>query len=346
MPVSIVVGGQFGSEGKGKVACYLAKQRRAHAVVRVGGPNSGHTVVDGAGRRRIFRQLPTAAVLDDPVCVLAAGSYIDIDVLRAEISQTQLTAARLKIDPKAVIITSDCKDEERGANLRERLGSTATGTGAAVARRIARTSDVRFAKDEAAFREFLTDTSEYLSECVDRGERVIAEGSQGFGLSVIHTPFFPYATSRDTTAAGVLSEIGLSPFVVDEVALVLRAFPIRVPGNSGPLPKETTWERVTEQAGSSVSLSEFTSVTRSLRRVASFDFDVVRRAIRANGPTSIFLNHVDYIDAECRSRQGLTARAERAVREIEDGLQRGVDYVGLGPESVVSRGTALCVSAA
>jgi adenylosuccinate synthase len=49
MPVTVVVGGQFGSEGKGKVAHFFARSQNASVAVRVGGSNSGHTVVDRSG---------------------------------------------------------------------------------------------------------------------------------------------------------------------------------------------------------------------------------------------------------------------------------------------------------
>ena len=81
MGVSVVVGGQFGSEGKGKVAQYLAAQRDAAAVVRVGGSNSGHTGYARDGTRHVLRQLPTAALLPDVLCVIGAGSYIDPEIL-------------------------------------------------------------------------------------------------------------------------------------------------------------------------------------------------------------------------------------------------------------------------
>ena len=54
MPVSIVVGGQFGSEGKGKVALEIVRCKTAAAVIRVGGTNSGHTAI-GADRTRLMR---------------------------------------------------------------------------------------------------------------------------------------------------------------------------------------------------------------------------------------------------------------------------------------------------
>jgi adenylosuccinate synthase len=65
MPVSVVVGGQFGSEGKGKVALELARLRGAAAAIRVGGANSGHTAIDATGKAHVFRHLPTAALLPE-----------------------------------------------------------------------------------------------------------------------------------------------------------------------------------------------------------------------------------------------------------------------------------------
>lgn len=99
MPVTVIVGGQFGSEGKGKVAHALAREKGARLAVRVGGPNSGHTVIDPRGNALVLRQLPTPAILPDTICVLGAGSYIDPEILLHEIEQTGLSSGRLKIDP-------------------------------------------------------------------------------------------------------------------------------------------------------------------------------------------------------------------------------------------------------
>ena len=64
--------------------------------------------------------------------------------------------------------------------------------------------------------------------------------------------------SRDTTAAAFLAEAGLSPFDVDDIVMVLRAFPIRVAGDSGPLPEETTWPEIASNGGYEEFLGEFT----------------------------------------------------------------------------------------
>src|SRR5206468_1357773 len=101
------------------------------------------------------------------------------------------------------------------------------------------------------------------------------------------SPDYPFVTSRDTSAAGATAEAGLSPLDVDQVALVLRSFPIRVAGRSGPLPNEITWEKLTRESGHRGTLAEFTSVTGRLRRVARFDAEIVRRAIAVNAPTLV-----------------------------------------------------------
>lgn len=329
MAISIVVGGQYGSEGKGKVAHYLARERNAAAAVRIGGPNSGHTVYDDAGRKFIFQHLPTAAVLPDVVCVLAAGSYIDVDRLLHEVALVGLPLARLKVDPNAVVITQQHCVNEHLVGLRASIGSTLTGTGAAVLDRVSRVKPLRFAKDEPSLAQYVCETKPYLRDLLDHSFRVVIEGTQGYGLSVLHTPHYPFATSRDTTAAGFLSEVGMSPFDVDEVALVIRAFPIRVPGNSGPLEDECSWADVSESAGAPSLLEEMTSVTQSLRRVARFSAAVVREAILANRPTIVVLNHVDYWDHACRQKGAPTERARIEVANVERLIAQQINYIGV-----------------
>ncbi|MGH7231752.1 MAG: adenylosuccinate synthetase [Nitrospiraceae bacterium] len=335
MPVSVVVGGQFGSEGKGKVALELARLRGAAAAIRVGGPNSGHTAIDATGKAHVFRHLPTAALLPDVTCVIGAGSYIDADVLLDEVARTDLSPSRVLIDPWAVLIEPKHREQERQSGLRERIGSTLSGTGAAVAARVQRNSDLLFAKDEPRLEAFVRPVKRWLRPRLREGERVIIEGTQGFGLSLLHSEHYPHVTSRDTTAAGFVAEAGLSPLDVDEIVLVIRAFPIRVAGASGELPGETNWTTVTQESGSPVPLEEITSVTRRIRRVARFDADVVRRAIEVNAPSLICLNHVDHVDV--RSVENWTPKAEMFLCGVESALQHRVDYVGSGASTMIPR---------
>lgn len=337
MPVTVIVGGQFGSEGKGKVAHYLAREMGAAVAIRVGGPNSGHTVIGANGEPIIFRQLPTAALLPDVICVLPAGSYVQPEILLDEVRLAGLDARRLLIDPNAVVIAERELSAERGSGLGNTIGSTNSGTGAAVIARIRRTRDTRFARDEDALKPYVQSVTPFLRDRLDKQQRVLIEGTQGYGLSILHTPHYPYATSRDTTAAGFVAEAGLSPLDVDDVVMVLRAFPIRVPANSGPLPNETSWDEVTRKSGSSLPLSELTSVTRKQRRIAGFDPEVVRRAIMHNRPTQIVLNHLDYVDSACAQLGRLTDKAAAFLWLTEETISRRIDYIGFDRTGLSSK---------
>lgn len=335
MGVSIIVGGQYGSEGKGKVAQHFARSRGARAVVRVGGTNSGHTTLGGQGEREVLRQLPTSALDPDVLCVLAAGSYIDLEILTAEIERLALPAKRLVIDPGAMIITPGDREAEQTSDLKRRIGSTASGTGEAVARRTRRVSAADLAGAQPELAPYLAPVRPLLREMLDDGEHIVIEGTQGFGLSLLHSPHFPKATSRDTTAAAALAETGLSPLDVQDVVLVLRSFPIRVAGDSGPFDApEITWEQIALEGGNHRDLAEVTSVTRKLRRVARFDPTIVREAIAANNPSVIVLNHIDHVDAAATNR--LTSRASAFITDVEARIGRRVDLLGLGPDTVIA----------
>jgi adenylosuccinate synthase len=335
MPVTVIVGGQFGSEGKGKVAHYFAREQCATVAVRVGGSNSGHTVIDGSGVPRVFRVLPTPALLDNVTCVLGAGSYIDVDVLFAEVKVSRLPPERLLIDPNAFVITNEHKRIESQCGLRERIGSTGSGTGAAAIERIARRSSEHLARNDPRLNAYTRRSARsFLRQALDRKERIIIEGTQGFGLSVIHSPYYPKATSRDTTAAGFVSEAGLSPLDVDHVVLVVRAFPIRVPGASGVLPCEISWDVLSIEAGWPFTLTERTSVTDEIRRVARFNPGIVLAAIEANFPTQIVLNHIDYFDYVGHRSRRITSRMISAVSAIEFAIGATITHIGIGPDLI------------
>lgn len=333
MSVTIISGGQFGSEGKGKVALFFAEMQNCSVAVRVGGPNSGHTIISENGLPMIFRHLPTAAILPNTLCVIPSGAYVDVDTLFKEISDIKLPLERLIIDKNAIVLTDKHKEIEKQWGLRQDIGSTATGTGAAVYSRIRRDGSAHLANSDERLFPFISDTRAVLRNRIKQGEKILVEGTQGFGLSLLHGNDYPFVTSRDTTAAGFVSEAGLSPFDVDEVVLVIRSFPIRVPGNSGPLPNEIDWSEVASISGSGL-IEERTSVTNCVRRVACFDSRVVQEAIGVNQPTKLVLNHVDYIDSHCRDICALTPKAANFVKEVESKINCSIDLVGFDRKSL------------
>jgi adenylosuccinate synthase len=285
-------------------------------------------------------QLPAAAIDRSIQVILPAGSFIDLSILDRELTLLGLGPDLVAISPWARIITDEHKAWEQTSGLNQSIGSTQSGTGAAVLAMTARRArglpvSVQ-AKKIDALRPFLKDTTALMRRLIDSGRRVVIEGTQGFGLSLLQGGYWPKATSRDTTAAGFLAEAGLSPLDVDDVTMVIRCHPIRVAGDSGPLTGETTWDQIAAEAGLPPDYREFTTVTGKVRRVGRFDPEPVLRAIQVNRPSRLVLNHVDYVDARVRDGE-LTPKAWQFVEQVERELGRQIDWLGTGPAAVRDR---------
>jgi adenylosuccinate synthase len=339
MSLWVVVGGQFGSEGKGKVSAFITLREDIDICIRCGGPNSGHSLVGPDGTTTVLRQLPTGYLRPRTRLLIPAGALIDPTVLKAEIDGLRIDPSRVGIDRNTMVIEDADRENEQTLRLRERLSSTLCGVGSAVARRALRGEDVRLTKDAVSeypwLGDLLTDVSEEANEALDSGKKVLVEGTQGFGLSLYHTAEYPKATSRDTTAAGFLSEVGLSPLQVNEIVVVFRTFPIRVAGDqAGGLKNEITWEELRRESGYPHEIEEQTSVTKKVRRVGRFDWELARRAVKINRPTRIAINGLDYLDSAnlgALHQESLSAVACFFISRLEDELATPLAYLGVGP---------------
>jgi adenylosuccinate synthase len=336
MPITVVVGGQYGSEGKGKIAAYLAP-RFQHSV-RTGGPNAGHTVKNGT-KSIILRHLPCAVVSREVKLYLGAGAVIDPNILLQEIATNEIRQGRLFIDHQSAIISEQHLMAEAG--LVARIGSTGKGVGAAVAAKVLREADLKLTKDTPELRPFAADVAALLAEALDRREHILLEGTQGIGLSLHHGQF-PHVTSRDVTAGSLCGEAGVGPTQVTDVVMVVRTYPIRVAGPSGPLENEIDWETVTAESGYSTPLLELTTVTRKVRRVARFDLKAVRKAAQLTSATQIALTFADYIDsraADCKVFELLPRKVKDFVDALEQGSGVRVSLIGTGADtdSIIER---------
>lgn len=327
--VYVVMGGQYGSEGKGEFVAYLARklhqQGTLGAVVRTGGPNAGHTMtVNGTcppddpaiglspctdcltsgyhSETYKMRQIPCAWHLNPTVPLfIGPGSLIDPEVLERELSEHP--DVRLGIDPSAVIITEEDRNYEReGLDLRSRIGSTTEGIGAARARhalRLATIADppgpVNSNHDFIRHRISLFTVAHELDYILESGYDVLVESTQGFGLSLNHSGCYPYTTSRDLTPAQILNDAGISSRREHRVITVLRTFPIRVAGNSGPLPNEVTWEEMARTTNGQAK-PERTTVTNLVRRIGAYDSQMVREMALHCRPDALVLTFADYLD--------------------------------------------------
>jgi adenylosuccinate synthase len=332
--VDVIVGGQYGSEGKGHIASYLSREYAV--LLRVGGPNAGHKVLLETGPY-VHHQLPSGT-LRNPAAklIIAPGAVVNPESLLREIRECKVDHERLSIDPQTMIITpNDCKSE---AALRQRISSTGQGVGAATARRILdRGKRVRLAKDIRELQPFVRDTWEILERTYNTSGRILVEGTQGTGLSIFHG-CYPFVTSRDTTVSGCLSEAGISPSRVRKTIMVCRTYPIRVQnppgGTSGPMSQELDWREIARRARISVNelrTNERTSTTNRERRVGAFDWALLRKNAALNGPTDISITFTDYLtplNANARRYEQLSPETIRFIEEVEG--------VGAAPVSLIS----------
>lgn len=334
MPVTVVVGGQYGSEGKGKIVAYLARADNVAAVVRCGGPNAGHSF-EWNGTKYSLRQVPSGLINPKTMLYLGPGSVVNPTLLLEEIDKYSVERSRIRIDPFAATVTEEDIGIEERLKLKERIGSMLSGTGAATAKKVLRDEGLRLARDVPELQEFLADVAIELNSLLSQGKRVVVEGTQGFGLSLHHNRHYPYATSRDTSASGMLSEAGISPLHVDEIIMVIRTFPIRVGGDSGPLPNEISWEEVTKVSGYPDPIAEYGTVSGRLRRVGTFDMEQVHRAAIVNKPTALALSGLDYLDHmnfARTSQRNLTPASREFLSRLERELRIRIALIGTGPD--------------
>lgn len=282
-------------------------------------------VVKGQKEYRL-RQIPATFLNKNCSLFIGAGALIDPEVLAAEVAETG-TQDRIIIDPQAGILEK--KHCEQEGELVANIGSTGKGCGAALVDRIWR-KDFKLAGEVLKDNYRIENVAGLLAKAVDDGKRILVEGTQGFGLSLYHG-IYPYVTSRDTTAANFLAEAGLSPLTVKDIVLVIRTFPIRVAGPSGPLKGETSWDVLTNKLGKEVI--EMTTVTGKVRRVAKFDPEIVKEAIAINRPTQIALQFLNYLfpDDEGKAKwEELSSEAKTYVETLEKELGVPITLVGTG----------------
>jgi len=341
--VDVIIGGQYGSEGKGNVVGYLA--REYDVMVRVGGPNAGHTVASAAGNYT-YHHLPSGSRDVTARILLGPGMTIWLEGLLQEIDDCGITAERLFIDPQAIIIEQADKDAEK--RVVSHIGSTGSGSGAAAARRITdrELSTVRLARDEPALRDYVGQdgnwrgsTTERLEEAYRSGHSILLEGTQGSGLSIFHGEY-PHVTSRDTNVAGCLAEAGISPSRVRKILMVIRPMPIRVGDpdgtsgkTSGPLKHPTTFDNIAADAklvAASLHAAEKTSTTKRKRRVGWFEWEQYRKACALNAPTDVVLAFADYVEganSNARRFEQLGAKTIKFIEELERVAQAPVSLI-------------------
>ncbi len=324
MPSTVIVGGFYGDEGKGKIVSYLAMKDNPVIAVRGGvGPNAGHTIEHNNKKYKV-RMLPSAFLNPDTRLLIGPGVVVSPEVLLKEIEEFG-TQDRSYVDFQCGIIEESHRTVDSQGRLKQSIGSTGTGTGPANADRAMRTLKLAKEIDSLAF--YLEDVPNTINFALDKNEKVLVEGTQGTFLSLWHGTY-PFVTSKDVTASGICADVGIGPKRVDDVVIVFKSYVTRV--GEGPLKNEIAPEQATSRGW-----QEIGTVTGRQRRAADFDFDLAKRAIMLNSATQIAITKLDVVFPECAHMQSfsdLSSPAKYFIKNIEDQLKIPVTLIGTGPE--------------
>ena len=333
----IVVGAQHGDEGKGKVSAMLTLQHDIPYAVRCGvGPNAGHGVWYESGQMSgeiEGRHVPCGFVNPRATLFVAPGTLIDPEVLEAELGVLERFGVeareRLKIDSRCPVVEERHRIAEGGGSyLHTAIGSMCSGCGSLNAERSLRDSKVKFARDIESLRQYVVDdVSLLLAKKLNEGKELLLEGTQGFGLSLIHGQY-PYVTSKDTTASQFLTDAGISPLFPMRVYACLKPYTTRAGTGSLKGENDPSLAHITEhEVRPGV-------VIGTTRRVGLFDQDLVARALAVNGATDIALTNVDRMWPEDYGKTALDTLSPdttRFVDELEKEFHVPVTLISTGP---------------
>ncbi len=335
MPATIIVGAQWGDEGKGKVVDLLSEDIDIVARYQ-GGANAGHTVVIGE-KEYVLHLIPSGIFHRRVSCVIGNGVVIDPIALMEEIATIKSfnikIEGRLFISHNAHLIMPYHKlldsIREQGAN---KIGTTGRGIGPAYIDKYMRTGirvvdlldrDVLCKKLKTNIEEknqllskvygsqeldvdkiiseyeefdkkidpYVTDTTAYLNNALQKKKNILAEGAQGALLDVDHGTY-PYVTSSNPTSGGACTGLGIPPTAIRNIIGIVKAYTTRV-GN-GPFPTELTnetGEQLRKIGG------EYGATTGRPRRCGWLDMVSLNYSIRVNGIREIALTKLDVLDS-------------------------------------------------
>jgi adenylosuccinate synthase len=313
----VVIGAQWGDEGKGKIVDYLA--RDADIIVRFsGGANAGHTIVSD-GEQFALHLVPSGALYDGKIVILGAGMVIDPMTLFAELEMLRQrgidTSGRVFISDRAHIVLPSYIniDKERDARRKKPIGTTGRGIGITYSMKSdrdgIRVADLKWsdkldelAPDDRAFLEKYIDPLTELSIDIARflydrpGAYVLLEGAQG-ALLDLDLGTYPYVSSGMSSAAGAALGASIGVHDIDEVLGVFKAYSTRV-GN-GPFPTEFDSKSLAEDelcAFVRETGREYGVTTGRARRCGHLDLVALRYACRVNSIDKLVMTHLDVYD--------------------------------------------------
>ncbi|GMO39515.1 MAG: adenylosuccinate synthase [Termitinemataceae bacterium] len=314
---TVVIGAQWGDEGKGKIVDYLSED--SDIIVRFsGGANAGHTIVANE-EQYALHLIPSGALYKDKIVILGAAMVIDPQALFDEIGMLSKrgidTSGRVFISDRAHIVLPSyiALDKKLDAERKKPIGTTGRGIGVTYSLKSSRDS-IRIADlfwqdkiddlDSAdktflnTYKDKLTAMSINLSAYLEanKNKKVLFEGAQG-ALLDLDSGTYPYVSSGLSCAAGAAIGGCVGPRALDDILGVFKAYSTRV-GN-GPFPTEFNENDKTQDELCSYVREtgrEYGVTTGRPRRCGYLDLVALRYACISNSISSLVMTHIDVYD--------------------------------------------------
>ncbi len=335
MPVTVLVGSQWGDEGKGKMIDYLSSDM--DLIVRFqGGDNAGHTVVNDRGVFKLHL-IPSGIFKEDCVSLIGTGTAANPDVLAEEMAQIEaagVSTDHLLISGKAHILMPYHQELDALMEAKGGIGTTKRGIGVCYSYKMLR-KNLRFEdllepetlmhKIEtflpavnaqlAAYDAPAVDAQAIFAKCIEWkerfGDRIVEPISflhdyldadknilfegQLAAMKDIDLGIYPYVTSSNPVAAYAAVSGGFPAKRIDRVIGVAKAFSSAV--GAGPFPTESEDKEIAIIRGTGDKPDdEFGARTGRSRRLGWFDSVIVRYTNQINGYDSLALCKIDKLD--------------------------------------------------
>lgn len=331
MSINVIVGGQWGDEGKGKIVDLLSKN--VNVVARYqGGSNAGHTVYKD-DKKIVLHQIPTGILRKNNVCILGKGMVVDPDGIVEEIECLNNNNIdynnRIIIDYYAHIVTPLHKliDQLNESKSGGKIGTTCKGIGPTYQDKYQRIGiraidlldidllktkleqriDMALTKNEINSDDLLNiNLNQYYKSCKkiknfindsfpilfnQSNPNILIEGAQGTLLDIDHGTF-PYVTSSNCSSGGISTGLGIPGNKLDNIVGIFKAYVTRVGG--GPFPTE-----LFDDNGKKLQSigKELGATTGRVRRCGWFDLVAAKYSALINGLTGIALTKLDILDS-------------------------------------------------
>ena len=288
----ILVGLQWGDEGKGKITDALADKYQW--IVRYqGGNNAGHTVyIDD--EKFVTHSIPTGILNPNCKVVITHGCVVNIPEIIKEVNLLEETGISFKdrfyLSENAHLITPEHLRQDKSNQVK--FGSTGKGIGPAYRDKIyragLRVKDYSQLIDEDKI--IVTDTRKLLRDAIYKGDKVLFEGAQAVMLD-IEMGTYPHVTSSPCIASYAPAGSGL-PLTFFKHSIILgvaKAYTTRI--GTGPFPSEIHDKKVAQNI--QFTGKEYGATTGRLRRVGWLDIPQLKYACEVNGVSGIALTKLD-----------------------------------------------------